>query len=232
MHRKKIHVLILALGLLGCTTFANASDAPSDAAEKAAKEAAKAAAIAAPPAEEAMLANTCAGCHGTNGVSAGPGMPSIAGMPSAYLQTIMADFKSGKRPSTIMGRIARGYTEEETKRLSDYLSRTTWQNAVSHPNSKLVTKVDTAKAIRGQQLVNEYKCEKCHEDDGVTQDSEVPRMAGQWLDYLLIKMQDYKNPLVHTLQPIKMQNKIDDLTMEDLESIAHFYASAPLLGRP
>jgi cytochrome c553 len=27
-----------------------------------------------------MLANTCAGCHGTNGISTGPATPTISGM--------------------------------------------------------------------------------------------------------------------------------------------------------
>ena len=35
-------------------------------------------AFAAPP-NAAMLSYACAGCHGTNGASAGPAMPSLAG---------------------------------------------------------------------------------------------------------------------------------------------------------
>ncbi|MEO5331491.1 MAG: c-type cytochrome [Magnetococcus sp. YQC-5] len=229
MQRKIIHILFLVGGLLGGGIMAvNVhADAPPSAAdaEKAAKEAAKAEAIKAPPADGAMLANTCAGCHGTNGVSAGPGMPSIAGMPSDYLQNIMAEFKSDKRPSTIMGRLARGYTVEETKRISDYLANTKWVNVESHPNSVLATKVNVEKAMRGEKLVDENKCAKCHENNGVTQDDETPRMAGQWLDYLLIKMQDYKNKHLVIPQPHKMQKAIANLTVQELEDIAHFYAS-------
>ncbi|MBF0126242.1 MAG: c-type cytochrome [Magnetococcales bacterium] len=229
MQLKKIHMLILAGGLLGGLTFAvaaQAADAPASAdAEKAAKEAAKAAAIAAPPADNAMLANTCAGCHGTNGISAGPSMPTIAGMPSPYLEKIMADFKSGKRPSTIMGRIAKGYTEEETKRIADFLSKTKWANVSSHANSQMATKVDANKAKSGKKLVEAQKCGKCHEDDGLTQDEDTPRMAGQWVDYLLIKMQDFKNKHLVVPQPEKMQKAIDKLAAPELEDIAHFYAS-------
>ncbi|MBF0273291.1 MAG: c-type cytochrome [Magnetococcales bacterium] len=199
--------------------------APSAEAEKAAKEAAIAAAIAAPPAEAAMLANTCAGCHGTNGVSAGPSMPTIAGLSAPYLKHVMAEFKSGKRPSTIMGRIAKGYTEEETARLADFLSKAKWQNVASHANSQLATKVDDARAKKGKKLVDTQKCGKCHEDDGLTQDEDTPRMAGQWVDYLLIKMQDFKNQHLTVPQPEKMQKAIDKLSPQELEDIAHFYAS-------
>ncbi len=229
MQRKKIHMLMVAGGLLGALSFAVIAQAdapaPSSAEAKAAKEAAIAAAVAAPPAEAAMLADTCAGCHGTHGASAGPTMPSIAGMPSAYLQTIMANFKSGERPSTIMGRVAKGYTTEETKRIADYLSKTKWVNAESNANSLLVTKVDAAKVANGKSLVNTAKCGKCHEGDGVTQDDDTPRMAGQWLDYLLIKMQDYKNEHVSVPQPKKMEKAMKKLTLQELEDVAHFYAS-------
>ncbi|MBF0439660.1 MAG: cytochrome c4 [Magnetococcales bacterium] len=235
MQRKKIHMLILAGGLLGglaFSTLSQAADPPAAApaasaadAEKAAKEAAIKAAIAAPPADAAMLANTCAGCHGTNGVSGGPAMPSIAGMPAPYLKTIMADFKSGKRPSTIMGRIAKGYTEEETALISDFLSKTKWVAVTSHPNSQMATKVDAAKAKKGKKLVSDQKCGKCHEDDGLTQDEDTPRMAGQWVDYLIIKMHDLSNKHLKIPQPEKMQKAIEKLTVQELEDIAHFYAS-------
>ena len=42
--------------------------------------AAGSAALAADLPSPAMLGNTCAGCHGTNGSSMGPATPSIAGI--------------------------------------------------------------------------------------------------------------------------------------------------------
>ncbi len=70
-----------------------------------------------------MLANTCAGCHGTNGISQGPLTPSIAGLPKSYLSESMHDFASGKRASTVMQRIAKGYTEADIQALSEYFSK-------------------------------------------------------------------------------------------------------------
>ena len=52
----------------------------------------------------AMLANACAGCHGTYGASAGPSMPSLAGQTKDAIVDAMKAFRSGDRPSTIMGR--------------------------------------------------------------------------------------------------------------------------------
>ena len=67
----------------------------------------------------AMLGNTCAGCHGTNGVSVGSA-PSLKGLPPDYIVTAMKAFRSGERPSTIMGRIAKGYNDEEIAAMAKF----------------------------------------------------------------------------------------------------------------
>ena len=57
-----------------------------------------------------MLADTCAGCHGTDGASTGPATPSIAGNAAIYIVDSMNAYKSGDSHGTIMGRIAKGYS--------------------------------------------------------------------------------------------------------------------------
>ena len=64
---------------------------------------------------------TCNGCHGYDGRSKGS-VPSIKGLPAIHIETAMKDFKSGKRQGTIMSRIAKGYTDEEIKAMSDYFA--------------------------------------------------------------------------------------------------------------
>jgi len=74
-------------------------------------------------ASASMLANTCAGCHGTLGASAGPATPSISGISAVYFEEVMQGFKSGEVKSTIMGRIAAGYSEEEIKAMGEFFSK-------------------------------------------------------------------------------------------------------------
>lgn len=66
------------------------------------------------------LAATCANCHGTDG-RASPG-PVLAGMPRAELLHEMQQFREDRRPSTIMGQIARGYTPEQLGLIADYFA--------------------------------------------------------------------------------------------------------------
>jgi len=67
------------------------------------------------------LAAACASCHGTNGVSQ-PGMPSLAGRGRSELAQQIRDFKSGKRPATVMHQIARGYGDDQIEAIAAYLS--------------------------------------------------------------------------------------------------------------
>ena len=67
------------------------------------------------------LAAACANCHGTNGVSV-QGMPNLAGQQRTHLMQQMQDFKTGKRPATIMHQLAKGYTDEQIDALAAYFS--------------------------------------------------------------------------------------------------------------
>ena len=69
----------------------------------------------------AMLANPCAGCHGTDGRSTGE-IPSLDNLQSNYIESAMLAFKSDKRPGTVMNRIAKGYTDSEIKTLAGYFA--------------------------------------------------------------------------------------------------------------
>lgn len=71
--------------------------------------------------KSAILANPCAGCHGTDGASPGP-IPPIKGMSSSNMVKAMKAFKSGDRKGTVMNRIARGYTDDEIEQMAKYFA--------------------------------------------------------------------------------------------------------------
>ncbi len=59
-----------------------------------------------------LLTVSCSGCHGPNGHSPGA-MPSIYGRTAPAIAQTLRDFRDGKRPSTVMVRFAKGYTDAE-----------------------------------------------------------------------------------------------------------------------
>jgi len=162
-----------------------------------------------------MLANTCAGCHGTNGASAGEYMPSVAGMDKGYLYSVMSDYKSGLRPSTIMGRIMKGYTEEEIWAIAGFFADQPWASTDRPAKAKLVA--------QGQEI-HDKLCESCHDDGGREQDDESPRLAGQWAGYTRYALAVCRS-LGERCRPSKMGRRVKDLSDEEIGALASFYES-------
>ena len=66
-------------------------------------------------------AAACANCHGTHG-QAQPGMASLAGVSKDDIVQKMLDFKSGRRPATIMHQLAKGYSDEQIQVIAAYFA--------------------------------------------------------------------------------------------------------------
>lgn len=62
---------------------------------------------------------SCAGCHAAGGTP-GP-VPGITGRPVDEIVTAMAAFRDGTRPATVMDRIAKGFTADETEAIARWL---------------------------------------------------------------------------------------------------------------
>jgi cytochrome c553 len=65
-------------------------------------------------------AAACSGCHAPAPLSSP--VPPLAGRNPDEIVAAMQDFRSGKREATIMTRIAKGFSEEETRAISVWLS--------------------------------------------------------------------------------------------------------------
>lgn len=70
----------------------------------------------------AIIATTCYTCHGTYGVSPGT-IPSINDLSVDRITTMLKEFRSGQRASTVMGRHASGYSDDEIADVAQYFSK-------------------------------------------------------------------------------------------------------------
>lgn len=68
----------------------------------------------------AVIASTCYTCHGTHGASTSS-IPSIDYLQPERMIEILKSYRSGQRASTIMGRHASGYTDEEIVEVANHL---------------------------------------------------------------------------------------------------------------
>jgi len=186
-----------------------------------------------------MLTNTCVACHGNEGNSNGPAIPNISGLSPIYFIGAMLAYKyededqlleiidgdvdfedveAFPRYSTIMGRIAKGYTEEEIKLMAEYFSA----KEVVRPAQAF----NVTMAAEGKKLHEKY-CEKCHENEGRSADDDTGVLAGQWQPYFLYSMHDFSHEA--RAMPKKMKNTLDQISSTvghtGIEQLAHYYAS-------
>lgn len=166
-----------------------------------------------------MLANTCAGCHGPGGISHGPATPSIAGNSEFYFIESMNAYRSGERPSTIMERIAKGYSDADIEAMAKYFAKKKYISAEQS--------ADTSMARIGEKLHDKY-CEKCHTEAGKLAEDESGFLAGQWKPYLQYNLHDFAVSQDRDM-PKKMARKLDQLYkkygQKGLDQLVEFYAT-------
>jgi cytochrome subunit of sulfide dehydrogenase len=98
MRRSKILVAVALAGLCG---WANAQ--------------------AIDPLQLRSWAAACANCHGTAGVAQN-GMESLAGANKDDMLKKLMDFKTGRKPATLMHQLAKGYSDEQLQALAGYFA--------------------------------------------------------------------------------------------------------------
>jgi cytochrome c553 len=78
----------------------------------------------------------------------------------------------------------------------------------------------------GKGLAQKFRCKKCHNDDGVSDDPEIPTIAGQRATYLFKQMTDYKNGFRENRDMNKAMRRV---SAEDMAHVSAWFAS---LERP
>jgi cytochrome subunit of sulfide dehydrogenase len=68
------------------------------------------------------VAANCATCHRTDARSASA-IPGLIGRDKNELILAMQEFRDGRRPSTVMQQLAKGYTETQIEAAAAYLAR-------------------------------------------------------------------------------------------------------------
>jgi sulfide dehydrogenase cytochrome subunit len=99
--------------------------------------------------------------------------------------------------------------------MAAYFGQQEWSTASIDP--------DVEQAGLGEEVHDEL-CAECHEDGGRYQDKEIPRLAGQRPEYLLLQMHDYQAAEPLLPQPDKMRERMRELSAEQVQALSSFYA--------
>jgi len=159
--------------------------------------------------------SACAECHGENGVSQTPEVPSLGGIPEFYALLQLVAFREGNRKDPIMSEMIKGMTDDDLRAAAAWVAQQPRPPAPAEPG-------DPERMARGEALAKKNRCGICH---GLNYfgGEQMPPLARQREDYLLKSLRAYKSEkrigdraaMVEVLQPVKES---------DLADLAYFMA--------
>ena len=172
-------------------------------------------AATAQPAPPRIVA-ACATCHGPDGNSTTPEVPSIAGQPRLFIENQLVLIREGLREVPAMKAVMGGLGDEEIVALARHFAART-------PRA-LPLAVRREQRLRGAELSRRLLCGTCHLAD-YTGQNQVPRLAGQneaYLLFALTQFRDHPGPGRDTI----MASTLRGLGDADLADLAHYLASS------
>jgi sulfide dehydrogenase cytochrome subunit len=187
------------------------------------------AAPAAPATDFVTLVQSCEKCHGKDGNSTVPDVPTIAGFSYEGFLNTMEVFREDYRialryqrpgePETVMNDIAKSLSDEDVRSLAEYFSQRDFRPARQDVNTEL--------ARRGE-VIHKKSCEKCHSDNGAHPVEDAAILAGQWTPYLRRQFENFLSG--KRWVPLTMLRRIKRLSEDDIEALLNFYASGGING--
>lgn len=159
----------------------------------------------------------CFACHGEQGTSMNPEVPSLGGQMSFYLEIQLYLFREKMRPMAAMVDAMKGIDYEDLVMLVKLIARL--------PPPKPEAPDDLDRMRRGQILIHRHRCDFCHTAD-LSGQNNVPRIAGQREDYLVKALREYKSN-ARPGYDASMADVVEPLTDQDIGDLAYFAAHRP-----
>jgi cytochrome c553 len=174
---------------------------------------------AAPPVKAQSFADkwpACLACHGENGQSETPEVPSLGAQPSPAMLIQLYLFREKRRQSEIMAEMAKDMSDADLQKYADAISKL--------PAPKPPAQApDTARLERGRAIVQQHRCAFCHNADFSGRDN-LPRLADQREDYLAKALRDYKSGVRPGYDPM-MVEVMHPVTEAQIFDLAYYLAN-------
>lgn len=158
---------------------------------------------------------TCKGCHGIPGytnVYPTYHVPKLGGQHAEYIVAALTAYQNGNRQHETMHANAATLNEQDMADIAAYVSNI--------PSSSKAGTPITGDPATGKE--KSTTCQTCHGKDGNSSDAQFPRLAGQYADYMVKALQDYKsgqrkNPLMNGIAA--------NLSPQDQADLAAYFSS-------
>jgi cytochrome c553 len=161
---------------------------------------------------------SCKACHGPDGNSVTPGVPSLAGQPQLFLENQMILFREELRRSPVMTPILAGIKDPEIIQLATHFAKLAARPVADPPLQK-------SQAEKGKALGRKLRCNVCHLASYHGQ-KQMPRLAGQREDYLQSEMLAYRDGKRSGGDTI-MAAALYGVKDEEIRALAHYLARLP-----
>ena len=169
--------------------------------------------VSAQPIEQRIV--PCLACHGENGQSQIENTPSLGGQQAPYALIQLFMFREKLRVFAPMNEMAKPLTDDDLRLFSDFIAKMPKPAAPADAG-------DTARMQRGQALVQQHRCDTCHNPD-LSGKENVPRIANQREDYLAKTLAEYKDNSRHGYDG-SMADVMGTVTPEQIGDLAYFIA--------
>ncbi|HSP31113.1 MAG TPA: c-type cytochrome [Halomonas sp.] len=169
------------------------------------------------------MAQTCAACHGQEGISPSGSFPSIAGQQMSYLAKQIMDIRDGDRVVPQMAGIVDDYSDQDAWDVAAYFAE---QDA----NLGQTSDEDAELLARGEEIYRAGDmskgipaCTACHSPTGVGIGSAVyPGLSGQHAEYTVSTLQDFASG-DRTNDPNNIMGDIaSKMSDSDMEAVANY----------
>ena len=164
----------------------------------------------------------CVGCHGANGNSINPDIPSLAGQDGRYLKIALQDYRDGGRKNALMKKAVAGFSDRKIDDLATYYSRQKPASPARGGSSKpgvFDPLGDGAKLAAS--------CDGCHGKNGNGGQRGIPRLTGLAVDYLFAAIQAYKTGERENETMRMFTRTLSDVA---IEKVSLFYATQAPTG--
>jgi cytochrome c553/cytochrome c5 len=139
-----------------------------------------------------VVAQSCARCHGTDGIGRGTGaFPKLAGQRKAYLENALHAYSSGRRHSGIMGPISRGLGTEAIREVAHYYAGQVAPEPYP-PGDQGAIERGRNIARHGIPEQRVPSCVDCHAPEGGRYNANYPALEGQHADYLVLQLELFR----------------------------------------
>ena len=157
----------------------------------------------------------CLACHGEKGRSETENTPSLGGQQAPYTLIQLFMFREKLRVFEPMNDMAKPLTDDDLRLFSDFIAKMPKPAPPADAG-------EAARLQRGQALVQQHRCNSCHNTDFSGRDN-VPRIANQREDYLARTLGEYKDNSRHGYDG-SMAEVLQPVTTEQIADLAYFLA--------